>query len=310
MSGARQGTPAARLAALLREVRRIHLRCDRLVADEFAGGYRTAFRGAGVEFDEVREYVPGDDPRDVDWNVTARTGRPHVKKYVDERERSLLFLLDLSPSMHAGFGAWSPRDAAVRFCALLTAAALRHDDRVGLAAFGSEVLRWVPPRKGQRHAMQVLRDALGWPAAPAGTGSALDAALGRAASSLRRRTTVFVLSDFFAEGWEEALRRCRARHDVVAVPIRSPECDEPPTGLIRLADPETGRARVLDLADARVRAAWGARIAEQRARLDAQLDAARVARIDLAPGREADLDALVGPVQAFFRTRRRRAFRA
>jgi uncharacterized protein (DUF58 family) len=148
------------LAELLEEVRRIEAQSNRLVAGVMAGGYSSAFRGSGIELDRIREYVDGDDPRSVDWNVTARIGRPFIKEYVEERDRTLLFLLDLSGSMAGGFGVWSARQMAARICGCLALSAIKNDDRVGLIAFSGTVDKFVPPRKGIRHVLRIVRDCL------------------------------------------------------------------------------------------------------------------------------------------------------
>ena len=150
----------AELAELLAEVRRIEVQAKRLVASVMAGGYQSVFRGSGIEFDEVREYVEGDDPRAVDWNVTARVGRPFVKTFVDERELTVLFLADLSASMSTGFGYWSPRQMAARVCACMALSAVANNDRVGMIGFSGGVDEYVPARKGRGHALRVVRDCL------------------------------------------------------------------------------------------------------------------------------------------------------
>ena len=149
MSTAASPERGAELAALLHEVRHITLRTERLVDDLLVGGYRSVFRGSGLEFEEVREYTPGDDPRAVDWAVTARTGKPYVKTFVDERELPVVFVLDLSPSLRTGLGAWSPRAMAARLAAALGLAAVQNDDRVGMLACGAGIERWLPPRQGR-----------------------------------------------------------------------------------------------------------------------------------------------------------------
>ena len=157
------------LPELLAEVRRIEAQSNRLVTGVMAGGYQSVFRGAGIEFDEIREYVDGDDPRAVDWNVTARTGRPFIKEYVEERERTLLFVLDLSASMTAGFAAWSARQMAARVCACLALSAIKNDDKVGLIAFSRDIDKFVPARKGIRHVLRIVRDCLALPGSSAET---------------------------------------------------------------------------------------------------------------------------------------------
>jgi uncharacterized protein (DUF58 family) len=292
------------LSALLAEVRRIEVQTRRLAAGVMTGGYASVFRGAGIEFEEVREYEAGDDPRSIDWNVSARVGRPFVKKYRDERQVTLLFLLDLSASMSAGFGAWSGRQAAARVCACLAVSAAAAGDKVGLAAFGEEVDRWVEPRKGWPHALRIVRDCLALPASPGPT--RLGPALDFATRTLRRRAVVFVVSDFLCGGWQREIARCAGRHDVIAVRLLSPELDEPATGLVRLRDPEGGGTTVVDFGRRRVREGWGRTVAAWRARTEEDLRIAGVDRLDLPIPRSPRRDSVTGPVLRFFRMRERR----
>jgi uncharacterized protein (DUF58 family) len=313
------------LAELLREVRNIEIESRRLAAGVMGGGYRSVFRGAGVEFDDVREYVEGDDPRAVDWNVTARVGRPYVKKYVDERELTLLFLLDLSTSMTGGFGAWSPRQAAVRVCACLALSAVAHNDKVGLVAFSEGVDRYVPPKKGLSHALRIVRDTLALrgaarptqdslrsssvgPGAPRG-GTTIDAALAFASRVVRRRSVVFLVSDFLSGGWRAALEICSRRHDVIAIRMLAPELEPPNTGLMRVRDPETGRATVVDWGSARVRAAYEERVARWRAETADHFRRTGVDLMDVKVPRAPDLDAIVRPILDLFRVRELRGER-
>lgn len=289
------------LTELLREVRRIQVQASRLVRSVMSGGYTSVFRGAGIEFDEVREYVPGDDPRSIDWNVTARIGRPFVKKYVDERELSLLFLLDLSPSMGGGFGAWSARQMATRLCACLALAAVQNDDKVGLIAFGDRVEQYVPPQKGLGHALRIVCDCLALRASGSGTDAA--AALELAGRLLRRRSILFLVSDFLGDGWERALGRCARRHDLIAVRLQVPELSEPGRGMARLRDPESGRRLLVDWGSPRVRAEYARRTDAWRARTADRLRQAGVDLIDAPVPRTADVDAIARPILRFFQMR-------
>jgi uncharacterized protein (DUF58 family) len=295
----------AELAEILEEVRRIDVRSRRLVADLAAGGYSTVFRGAGIEFDGVREYAEGDDPRSVDWNVTARTGRPFVKKYVDERELTVLFALDLSASMDAGSGALSPRRVAARVCACLALSAARSGDRVGLLAAGAGPDAWVPPGKGAAHALRVVRDCL---ALPSRAGAAdLAPALEFVRRAIRRRAVLFLLSDFLVDGWRDALARCARRHDLVAVRLLGPELDLPAGGgLLRVRDPEGGGEVVIDAGHGPTREAWAARVARWRARTEEDLRRARVDLVDVPIPRTREADAVSGPLLRFFRMREQR----
>ncbi len=296
--------PPDELTAVLDEVRRIEVQSNRLVSSVMAGGYSSVFRGAGIEFDEVREFVEGDDPRLVDWSVTARAGRPFVKKYVDERELTIVFLLDLSPRMGAGTGIWSARQMAVRLCACLALAAVRNHDKVGLIAFGAAVQKFVPPRKGRSHALRIVRDGLllDGGRGEAGPGVALEYAV----RALRRRAVLFLVSDFLGPPIGRPLLRCAARHDLVAVRVLSPELFPPARGVVRLRDPASGREHVVDWGNARVRAAYLERVAAWRQRLDDELARAGVDCMDVAVPMAPDKEAVARPILKFFRMRERR----
>jgi uncharacterized protein (DUF58 family) len=289
------------VAEVLEEVRKIEVVTRRLYTDLMAGGYLSVFRGSGIEFEGVREYVEGDDPRAVDGSVTARMGRPFVKTFVPERELTLLFLLDLSASMDAGFSAWSARQAAARVCACFALSAARNGDRVGLAAFGGEVEAWVPPAKGPAHALRVVRDCLALPRTT--RGSDLAPALAFVRRTVRRRAVVFVLSDFLSDGWLRPLSACARRHDVVAVRLRVPELADPPAALLRVRDPETGAAGVVDLRRARTREAWRRRVDDWKRRTEQDLRRARVDLLDVPVPRTPGRDAVVEPIRRFFRMR-------
>jgi uncharacterized protein (DUF58 family) len=291
----------AELADILREVRRIDIQAQRLVTGAMAGGYLSVFRGAGIEFESVREYEEGDDPRSVDWNVTARVGRPFVKTYVDERELTVLFLLDLSASMDGGFGVYSMRQIAARIAACLGLAAARSGDKVGLVGFSDKVDHFVAPRMGRAHALRVVRDCLAVPAKGAGT--SITAALEFAAHAVRRHAIVFLISDFLTEGYEKALRIAAKRHDIVAVRLLSPELTSPGTGLLRVRDPETGRVGVVDTSSRRVRADYARRVEAWSTQTEQALKRAHVDRMDVPVPREHAPDLVAGPILRFFRMR-------
>jgi uncharacterized protein (DUF58 family) len=236
---------------LLRQVKQIELRTRGLVAALFTGEYRSVFRGQGMEFAEVRAYGDGDDYRSIDWNVSARLGSPFVKTFAEERELTLMLVVDRSGSTEFG----EPRSkaaVAVEIAAVLALAAAWHGDRVGALLFADKVERVVPPAKGRRHALRVIRDVLA--SAPAGRRTNLAAALTYALDLLAHRAIVVVLSDFLAEGWERPLRQLAARHDVVAVTVDDPrERLLPPGGWLELEDLETSSRRLLDLGREAVR---------------------------------------------------------
>ena len=264
---------------IARKIHRIRIRTNRLVNEGLGGEYHSVFRGRGMEFSEVREYVPGDDVRAIDWNVTARTGVPHVKKYVEERDLTVLLLLDVSSSQAFGSMYLTKRDLMAELAALLAFAAVKNNDRVGALLFSDRIERFVPPRKGVDHALAIARDALYL--APKGRATDLALALKSAASLLKQRAVVFVVSDFLSAGYEKALKTLNRRHDVVALPITDPrETELPARGLVRLRDAETGQARVYDLSDPTFRAAWARRTASP---FPAPLGVFKSAAIDSIP---------------------------
>lgn len=243
---------------VVRKIHRIRITTNRIVDAGLGGEYHSVFRGRGMEFSEVRAYVPGDDVRSIDWNVTARTGVPHVKKFVEERDLTALLVLDLSRSLEFGSRFLTKRSLMAELAGLLAFAAVKNNDRVGALLVTDRLERFVPPRKGFDHALAILRDVLVHPMQ--GTGTDLALALRTAASLLKQRSVVFVLSDFHAAGWEKPLKVLRRRHDVVAMPITDPlETALPDRGLVRLRDAETGATRVVDAGDPAFRSAWARR---------------------------------------------------
>jgi uncharacterized protein (DUF58 family) len=287
-------------ADVLRQVRRLQLKARRAVHGVLGGAYHSAFKGAGISFDEVREYHPGDDIRRIDWNVTARAGHPFVKRYVEERELTVLLAVDLSASQRFGTGPRAKRQVAAELAALLTVSAVGNGDRVGLAGFTNTVERYVPPAKGARHALRVLRDVLAFE--PAGRGTDLGAALDFLGTVRRKRAVVFLFSDFLDAGFEPAFRRTARRHDLIAVRISDPrELEWPAAGLVQLEDAETGRQLLVDTGDPGFRAAFAARAAERRKAFDRLARSAGVDVIDADTGGD-HADALV----RFFRLRETR----
>lgn len=300
---------------LLAQVRRIQVRTSRLVTSVLAGGYTSVFRGSGIEFDEVREFTEGDDVRSVDWNVTARTGRPHVKRFVEERELTVLFVLDLSASMAFGSVAKGEgddrlalREAAATFLACLALAAARNDDKAGLVAFSDRIELHVPARKGVSHVSRLVREALG--GAPVGTGSDLAGALQHVARVQRKRAVVFVISDFLTGEFAKPLLLLAKKHDVVLVTLSDPRMRElPGRGLLRVRDLETGAATWVDAGARAVREAWARRFVERRTQVAecAKRAGASLLPLDLPAVKIASRDLLARTVAdaivAFFRRR-------
>lgn len=251
---------------LLARVRAIELRARRLVNTLFLGEYHAVFRARGIEFDELRPYVPGDDVRALDWNAYARTGEPFIRRYREDRDLTVIFAVDCSASQFAGAGPQPKAALAAEIAAVLALAAIRNGDRVGLLLFSGEPQRYVRPRGGATHVLRVIREILR--ARPAAPGTDVAAALQYLVGVQRRRATVFLISDFLEPLDAARLRAAASRHDLIAVTVRDP-VDEalPAAGIVTLADAETGAAVEVDTSDPAVRAAYARRVAA--------LDAAR-----------------------------------
>ena len=236
---------------ILKQVKGIELRTRGLVASLFAGEYRSVFRGQGMEFAEVRAYEHGDDFRSIDWNVSARLASPYVKTFTEERELTLMLIVDQSGSTRFG-EPLTKAGLAVEVAAVLALAAAYHNDRVGALLFSDAIERVIPPRKGRRHALRVIRDLVAFE--PAGRRTNLGASLSYASRLLRHRSIVVVLSDFIAEGWERPLSRLGARHEVVAITVDDPRENQlPESGWIEMSDAETGRRILVDTGSRDVR---------------------------------------------------------
>ena len=236
----------------LQKIRRIRIRTRGILRSGIVGSYHAVFKGRGMEFSEVREYAPGDDVRTIDWNVTARTGVPHIKKFVEERDLTLLLLVDASGSQRFGSRFILKRDYAAELAAVLAFSAVANRDRVGAVLFTDRIETYVAPGRGSDHALRIVRDALA--VEPAGRGTDLAGALRFAHRVLKRRSIVAVISDFQATDYELSLGILRRRHDVIAFRLWDPrEQQVPDAGLVALLDPETGTRVVVDTASADVR---------------------------------------------------------
>ncbi|HKQ61336.1 MAG TPA: DUF58 domain-containing protein, partial [Candidatus Polarisedimenticolaceae bacterium] len=242
---------------VIRRVRRLEIRTRRLVEESLAGSYHSVFRGRGMEFAEVREYVPGDDVRTIDWNVSARFGRPFVKKFTEERELTVVLLVDASASERFGTEASTKLGLASEIAALLAFSAIRNGDRVGLLLFTDRIELFLPPRKGREHGLRVLREVVA--VEPAGRGTRIARALEYLQSVVRKRAVVFLLSDFQDSGFERVLRVVAQKHDLVAVELGDPrEQLLPDVGLLAVEDAESGQRGLIDSSSAAVRAAYAA----------------------------------------------------
>ncbi len=253
--------PGAIPQELLDRVKAIEIRARRLVNDLFLGEYAAIFRGKGLEFDELRPYVAGDDVRTIDWKTLAKTGQPFVKRYREDRDLTVLFVVDVSGSQQAGVNAVTKADLAAEICAVLALAAIRNKDKVGLLLFASKAERYVRPAGGATHVLRVVREVL-W-ARPSTRGSDIGAALEYLTGVQRRRATVFLLSDFLTTGYARQMLSASKRHDIIAISIREP-IDEalPNAGIVRLADAETGEMVEVDTGSAKVREAYAAGVRE------------------------------------------------
>jgi uncharacterized protein (DUF58 family) len=251
---------------LARKVKLIEITTKKAVTAAFAGEYASAFKGRGMEFHEVREYHPGDEIRTIDWNVTARTGVPHTKRFVEERELTVMFLVDLSGSGRFGSGAQSKNEVASELCSLLAFSAIRNNDRVGLLLFTDQVEYFIPPRKGENHVLHLIYALLSF--TPEGRGTDIAHALDYTGQMLQRRAVIFLISDFLDSGYEKQMQVIGGRHDLVAVSLSDPrEAEVPGVGLVDLADAETGETRTLDTSNASLREAYRASWQDHTARL-------------------------------------------
>jgi uncharacterized protein (DUF58 family) len=289
-------------AELLRKVRRLEIRSRHLVEDLFAGHAESVFKGRGMEFEEVRPYVPGDEVRDIDWNVTARLGHPYVKRFVEERELTVLLVLDVSRSMRFGTAGPEKLELAAELCAVLAFAALRNDDRVGLVLAGERVEHFVPPARGRSHVLRLLRDVLDATPRPGGT------RLGEAARFVlrtsHRRSVVFWISDFEDTLDPRDWRVLASRHELTAIMTRDPRDEAlPAVGWVEVEDLESGERRLVDTSSKRVREAYHVEARERRRRVEHALRGARVSMVDV----RTDRSYLPVLLRYFSARRRRRA---
>lgn len=292
-------------AGTMRKIRRIELRTRRLVTDSFAGAYHAVFKGRGMAFDSVRAYEPGDDVRDIDWNVTARTGEPFVKRYIEERELTVMLVLDASASVLFGTVNRQKRDLAAELGAVLAFAAISNNDKVGLLVFSDQVELFIPPRKGRNHILRLIRDLLA--ARPAHRGTDLSLALRTVNRFLKRRAIVFVISDFLmpSDEYLRELMLVSRRHDVIAITLSDPlEQSWPDAGIVGLRDAEAGTIRWVDTSLRGWRRHFGEQARRFQQMRDAALLKASADRIDVP------LDGDYVPALMLFFQRRSRRLRA
>ncbi len=286
---------------ILAKVRRIEILTGRLVAETFAGEYLSVFKGRGMEFAEVREYAPGDDVRSIDWNVTARTGRLHIRRYSEERELTAVVACDLSGSQFFGSGQSLKKEIAAELSAILAFSALHNNDKVGLFLFTDSVEEYVPPKKGRTHVLHLIRDVLAYE--PKGKGTEIASALDTINRVLKRRAILFLISDFRDAGFEKSLRLAALKHDVIPILIADPkEASLPNAGaFLRARDPESGRRFLIDASQKAGLLAYRKKEEERLSRLSAiftqsGLDAIRI----------NTESSYIDPVVRFFRRRAKR----
>jgi uncharacterized protein (DUF58 family) len=286
---------------ILKKVRRIEITTRGLVNDVLSGEYHSAFKGRGMNFAEVREYQYGDDIRSIDWNVTARTGNPFVKIFEEERELTVMLVVDVSASGDFGTREQLKGEVAVEICALLAFSAIKNNDKVGLIIFSDHVEQFVPPRKGKRHVLRVLRELLFH--RPTGKGTDITAALDYLNHVQRKKAVTFLVSDFRDSGFEKALAVAGRRHDLIAVRMSDQrERELPPMGFVELEDPETGERVVVNTSSVRFREAFAKRAEDARVGLDRTLRRSGVDVIDIETGKP-----YAQPLTRFFKERVRRA---
>jgi uncharacterized protein (DUF58 family) len=286
---------------LFEKIKTIQIRTQRTVNEVFAGEYESAFRGRGMEFEEVRDYRPGDDIRHIDWNVTARMGLPFVKVHREERELTVMLLVDVSSSGSFGSETKTKNEVAAELAALLAYTAIKSNDRVGLIIFSDQVEHYIPPKKGRAHVWRVIRDILTH--RPRRSGTDLDGALEYLGRVARRRVVAFLISDFLDQGWADRLRIAGRRHDLTAITVTDRREEElPAIGILELEDAETGEIRVLDTRDPAVLEGLKRLQREERQRRSDIFRAAGVGEVEIQASDASYVDTLV----RYFHQRERR----
>ena len=287
-------------AELMEELRTIQIYTQKAVRDPWVGDYRSRLRGRGFEFDQHKIYQHGDDYRQIDWNVTARMGHPYIKRFTEERELTIMFLVDLSYSGEFGSMKQFKNEIATEICALLALSAVRNNDKVGLILFTDKIEKFVPPKKGKTHVLRVIREALYYK--PENKGTDISVALEYLLKVTKRKTVCFLISDFITEGFEHALRIANKRHDIIAVSITDPrELEMPNVGFVELEDAETGEITLIDTSDRQMTERFNRfniKNMQDRANL---LKSMGVDLIDVRTDRS-----YVEPIMKFFRTREKR----
>jgi uncharacterized protein (DUF58 family) len=285
---------------LISKVRHIEIVTNRLVNEVMAGSYHSVFKGRGMEFDEVREYMPGDDVRSIDWNVTARTGAPYIKTYVEERELTVMLMVDLSGSTDFGTRDRLKGELAAEICALLAFSAIKNNDRVGLLIFTDQVEKFIPPKKGKNHVLRVIREVLFF--RPAHRGTNIPAAIEHLTRVLKRKSVVFLISDFFGEHLRRPLSVLNQNHDLIAIKIRDRrELEIPPMGFVPFEDPETGEVVFVDTFSADFRGKYRAAAAQMENELQSLFRQLKIDSVRIDTG-----ESYIEPIVELFRRRAHR----
>ncbi|MCP4405117.1 MAG: DUF58 domain-containing protein [bacterium] len=269
---------------VLKKVREIEIYTSRLVSDSLAGEYHSVFKGRGMEFSEVREYQQGDDIRTIDWNVTARMGHPYIKLHVEERELTVIFLVDASASGSFGTVNQMKGELAVELCAVLAFSAIRNNDKVGLITFTDDIEKYVPAKKGRNHVLRVIRELLYFE--PQRKGTDIQAALDYLNKVIKRKAVIFLVSDFMDDRYEQALRVTSRKHDVIPITITDPREEELPSiGLLELEDAESGERLLVDSFDPKVRRAYKVLAMQEQAKREQMFRSMKLDRIYLRTDR-------------------------
>ena len=286
---------------LMAKVGKIRILTNRLIDDRLSGNYHSTFKGQGVEFDEVRPYVPGDDVRSIDWNVTARTGQPFIKRFSEERELTVIFLVDVSGSQSYGSVSRSKAELAAEVTALLALTAIKNQDKIALVLFSDRIVKYIPPRKGRQPVMRIVREVLAAEDEAVG-GTDIAGAIRFLNGVQKRKCFVFLVSDFQDSGYEKLLRVAARRHDVVCVSVSDPaERMLPDAGLAELEDPETGELVLVDTSDSGVRKAFAEKAAQDEEDLSRLFNRIGIDHMELSTGR-----ACINAVRALFQRRARK----
>ncbi|NNF01074.1 MAG: DUF58 domain-containing protein [Bacteroidia bacterium] len=288
-------------AELLKKVRKIEIKTRGLSSQIFSGEYHSAFKGKGMAFSEVREYIPGDDIRSIDWNVTARLNHPYVKIFEEERELTVILLVDISGSGSFGSTSQMKKDLVTELCAVIAFSAIQNNDKIGVILFSDKIEKFIPPKKGKSHILRIIRELINFQ--PTSNGTDIGSALKYFSNMIKRRAIVFVISDFIDEGFEDPLKIAARKHDLVALQAYDErETELPNIGLIRIKDAETGEMRIVDTSSKSARRAQHNWWIEKQNKLYEFFAKSGIDHVGLKTGQD-----YVKPLMGLFKKRERRA---